>query len=82
MDNQTIDYAAYIKGLVARARAAQKIAEYQFDQARCDELVEAVSYACLDENFRRTAAQMLVDEAGLGVVEHKFNKMRNKSMGV
>ncbi len=25
---------------------------------------------------------MLVDEAGLGVVEHKFNNIRNKSMGV
>lgn len=82
MDVQTIDYNAYMKELVKRARAAQVIAEYQHDQARCDELVEAVSYGCLDENFRRTAAQMLVDEAGLGVVEHKFNKIRNKSMGV
>lgn len=82
MDNQTVDYAAYMKGLIDRARAAQQIAEYQHDQARCDELVEAVSYACIEENFRRIAAQMLVDEAGLGVVEHKFNKIRNKSIGV
>ncbi|MGE4353310.1 MAG: aldehyde dehydrogenase family protein [Oscillospiraceae bacterium] len=82
MDTQTIDYATYMKGLVDRARVAQKVAEGQYDQARVDELVEAVSYACIDETFRRTAAQMLVDEAGLGVVEHKFNKIRNKSMGV
>jgi sulfoacetaldehyde dehydrogenase len=82
MENQEFDYASYIKGLVDRARAAQKIAEATHDQARCDQLVEAVSYACLDEDFRRKAAQMLVDEGGMGVVEHKFNKIRNKSMGV
>ena len=56
MDNQTIDYAGYIKGLVSRARAAQKVAEYQHDQARVDELVEAVSYAC---SMRASAAQLL-----------------------
>lgn len=82
MDTQTIDYAGYMKGLVARARAAQQIAEKEFDQARCDELVEAVSFGCIDETFRRTAAQMLVDEGGLGCVEHKFNKIKNKSVGV
>lgn len=75
------DYSEYMAGLVARARAAQKIAE-TYDQKRVDELCEAVSYAACDETFRKTAAQMLVDESKMGVFQDKFNKIRNKAMGV
>ena len=75
------DYAAYMAGLVARARAAQKIAE-GYDQERVDELCEAVSFAACNEEFRRTAARMLVEESKMGVEEDKFNKIRNKAMGV
>ena len=73
--------AIYMEGLVARARAAQKIAE-GYSQERVDELCEAVSYAACNEEFRRTAAQMLVEESKMGVFEDKFNKIRNKAMGV
>lgn len=48
--------ARYIAGLVARARAAQKIAE-GYNQKRVDELCEAVSFAACNEQFRRTAAR-------------------------
>lgn len=81
MESQEINYAEYMGGLVARARAAQKVAE-GYDQARVDELCEAVSYACCNEEFRKKAAQMLVDESKMGSFENKFNKIRNKSMGV
>ena len=81
MAEQEVNYAEYMEGLVARARAAQKIAE-TYDQERVDELCEAVSYAACNEQFRRTAAQMLVDESKMGVFEDKFNKIRNKAMGV
>ena len=40
MAEQEVNYAEYMEGLVARARAAQKIAE-TYDQERVDELCEA-----------------------------------------
>ncbi len=80
-DPMDFDYAGYIAGLVARSRAAQKIAE-GYSQERVDELCEAVAYAAINEEFRRTAATMLVQESKMGVVEDKFNKIRNKAMGV
>lgn len=84
MSEQKVEMTAeakYIAGLVARARAAQKIAE-DYDQERVDELCEAVSFAACNEEFRRTAARMLVEESKMGVEEDKFNKIRNKAMGV
>lgn len=71
----------YMKDMVARARDAQAIARH-YDQARVDELCEAVSFACINEDFRKTAAQMLIDEAKMGNFNDKFNKIRNKAMGV
>lgn len=80
-EQQEMNYEEYMKGLVARARAAQKIAE-TYNQERVDELCEAVSYAACNEDFRKTAAGMLVEESKMGVYEDKFNKIRNKAMGV
>ena len=77
----SFDYAAYMRGLVARSRAAQKIAE-GYDQKRVDELCEAVSFAACNEEFRAKAAQMLVDEGKMGDYTSKFNKIKNKAMGV
>jgi sulfoacetaldehyde dehydrogenase len=71
----------YIQGLVKRSAAAQKIAE-GYDQKRVDQLVAAVAWFACDEKFRREAAQMLVDESKMGVLEHKFNKIANKAKGV
>jgi sulfoacetaldehyde dehydrogenase len=71
----------YIQGLVKRAAAAQKIAEGH-DQKRVDELVAAIAWFACNEDFRRKAAQMLVDESKMGVFEHKFNKIANKAKGV
>ena len=71
----------YIQGLVKRAAAAQKIAEGH-DQKRVDELTAAVAWFACKEDFRRKAAQMLVDESKMGVFEHKFNKIYNKAKGV
>ena len=44
MGDTNIDYDAYVAGLVAKGRAAQKIAE-GFSQERVDELCEAIAYA-------------------------------------
>lgn len=71
----------YIAGLVKRARAAQEIAEGH-DQKRVDELCAALAWNACKEDFRREAAEMLVEESKMGVVEHKFNKIANKAKGV
>ena len=71
----------YVEGLVKRSAAAQKIAE-SYDQNRVNELTAAVAWFACNEDFRRKAAQILVDESGMGVVEHKFNKIYNKAKGV
>lgn len=76
-----VDYEGYVAGLVKRAREAQRIAE-GYDQARVDELCAAVSFAATDEEFRKKAARMLVDESKMGVFEDKFNKIWNKATGV
>lgn len=81
MEKEGLNYEAYMKDMVARARAAQAVARH-YDQARVDELCEAVSFAAVNEEFRKTAAQMLVDEAHMGNFQDKFNKIRNKAMGV
>ena len=76
-----MDVKEYIQGLVKRAQAAQKIAEGH-DQKRVDELTAAVAWFTLKEDFRRKAAEMLVEESKMGVVESKFLKIFNKSKGV
>jgi sulfoacetaldehyde dehydrogenase len=72
---------AYVQELVARASAAQKIAE-GYDQARVNELCAAVAWECCKEDFRRAAAKMLVEESRMGREQDKFNKILNKVKGV
>lgn len=81
MEKTELNYELYMREMVNRAQAAQAIAR-QYDQARVDELCEAVSFAAVNEEFRKTAAQMLIDESHMGNFQDKFNKLRNKSMGV
>ncbi len=71
----------YVQELYAKAKKAQAIAE-GYDQARVNELCAAVAWAALDEDFRMTAAKMLVEESRMGVVQDKFNKIYNKAKGV
>ena len=71
----------YILGLVKRAAAAQKIAE-DYDQKRVDELTAAVAWFACKEDFRRKAAEMLVEEGKMGIVQDKFVKIYNKAKGV
>ena len=71
----------YMAELVKRARAAQRIAE-EFDQETVDGLCEAAAYACVDPDFRRKAARMLCEESEMGDPDDKFQKIRNKTLGV
>ncbi|MCD8081993.1 MAG: aldehyde dehydrogenase family protein [Clostridiales bacterium] len=81
MENKELNYEGYMDDMIARARVAQAVARH-YDQERVDELCEAVSFAAINDEFRKTAAQMLVDEAHMGRFEDKFAKIRSKAMGV
>jgi len=76
-----MDAQAYISGLVERAKKAQEIAEGH-DQKRVDELCAALAWNACNEDFRRKAAEMLVEESKMGVFTDKFNKIANKAKGV
>lgn len=71
----------YISELIKKARAAQEIAE-TYDQKRVDRICETVAYACVNPKFMRKAADMLYEESEMGNPDDKFQKIRNKVLGV
>ena len=72
---------ALIAEMIARARAAQKIAA-TWSQERVDEVCVAVGWSVYnDENIRRLA-ELAVAETGMGRIEDKITKHKNKVMGV
>ena len=67
--------------LVARARAAQHIAE-GFDQARVDELVAAAGWAIMEPARNRLLAERAVADTGIGNVDDKIAKNHRKTLGL
>ncbi|GHU64887.1 succinate-semialdehyde dehydrogenase [Clostridia bacterium] len=80
MADSTIDYAAYVAGLVKRGHAAQKIAE-GFSQEKVDELCEAIAYALTIPETALDFGEMLVAESGMGIAKDKQGKMYGKVKG-
>ena len=72
---------AKVAALVARARAAQRVAESD-DQARVDELVAAAGWALLEPNRNRELAELAVLDTGIGNVEDKVRKNHRKTLGL
>jgi len=70
-----------VSGLVARARAAQAIAD-AYNQARVDELVAAAGWAILEPGRNRTLAELAVRDTGIGNVEDKVLKNHRKTLGL
>ena len=70
-----------VAALVARARAAQAIAE-AYDQARVDELVAAAGWAILEPARNRELAELAVRDTGIGDVEDKVLKNHRKTLGL
>jgi sulfoacetaldehyde dehydrogenase len=70
-----------VDGLVARARAAQAVAE-GYGQARVDELVAAAGWAILEPGRNRSLAELAVRDTGIGDVEHKVLKNHRKTLGL
>ncbi len=72
---------ASVAALVARARAAQHIAN-GYDQARTDELVAAAGWAIIEPGRNRTLAELSVADTGIGDVEDKVRKNHRKTLGL
>lgn len=69
-----------IAGLVARARAAQAKVEFA-SQKEVDNIATRISWACVQPDFAKAAADSLVAESGMGLVENKIKKMMVKVKG-
>ena len=72
---------ALVAELVARARAAQRVAE-GYDQARTDELVDAAAWAVLEPARNQRLAELAVADTGIGNVPDKLRKNHRKTLGL
>lgn len=79
--NHSDDVRAMVAGLVARARAAQAVAE-GYDQARTDELVAAAGWAILEPGRNQALAELAVADSGIGNVADKLRKNHRKTLGL
>ncbi|MDR3305310.1 MAG: hypothetical protein LBS85_04665, partial [Clostridiales Family XIII bacterium] len=75
-----LNYEAYVADLVAKGRAAQKIAE-GYSQERVDELCEAIAYALTVPEVALEFGEKLVAESGMGIAKDKQAKMYGKVKG-
>jgi sulfoacetaldehyde dehydrogenase len=73
--------AGAVAALVARARAAQALAD-GCDQARVDEMVAAAAWAILEPGRNRELAELAVADTGIGEVEDKIRKNHRKTLGL
>ncbi|MCC6196226.1 MAG: aldehyde dehydrogenase family protein [Burkholderiales bacterium] len=70
-----------IAQLVARARAAQRVAA-SYDQAQVDAMVAAAGWAIIEPKRNRTLADLAVQDTGLGNADDKFTKNHRKTLGL
>lgn len=75
-----IDYKKYVASLVERAHKAQAVAE-NYTQEQIDELCAAIAYVATRDDFAKKISAFLVEEAGMGVAEHKYAKLMTKIKG-
>jgi sulfoacetaldehyde dehydrogenase len=76
-----VDEAAVVAGLVARARAAQVVAD-GYDQARADRVCAAAAWAIMEPSRNRALAELAVSDTGLGNVADKIQKNYRKTLGL
>ena len=67
--------------LVARARAAQRIAA-AYTQSQVDEMVLAAGWAIMEPGRNRLLAELAVHDTGLGRVDDKITKNHRKTLGL
>lgn len=76
----SVNYSEYVAGLVAKAKAAQAVAE-NFTQKEVDDLTCAVAYQLTKPDVAMKFGEMLVEESGMGVPVNKQGKMFSKVKG-
>ena len=76
-----MDAEKYIADLINRSSAAQEIIA-NYDQEKIDEITGAIAWHAVNEEFREKAANMMVEESGIGSVTDKFNKIQVKTKGL
>ena len=81
IQQQQADVAQGVAELVARARAAQHVAD-GYDQARVDDLVAAAGWAIMEPGRNRALAERAVADRGLGNVPDKIAKNHRKTLGL
>lgn len=76
----SMNAAEYVATLVERAKKAQEIAE-NFSQEQVDELCAAIAFNGTKPDFAKDLSKMLVEESGMGILDHKIGKMMTKIKG-
>ncbi|MEI7515927.1 MAG: sulfoacetaldehyde dehydrogenase, partial [Betaproteobacteria bacterium] len=76
-----LEAQAVVQALVARARAAQHIAN-GYDQSRVDELVAAAGWAIIEPARNQALAELAVADTGIGNVPDKVRKNYRKTFGL
>ena len=80
METYTSREHDYVANLIQKGRAAQEIAN-NFTQEDVDLITGAVAYQLTKPEVAYMFSEMLVEESGMGVVEHKVAKMYGKIKG-
>jgi sulfoacetaldehyde dehydrogenase len=70
-----------VAGLIARARAAQKIFA-RSTQVELDEAATAAGWAIMNPDHNKVLAELAVKDTGLGVVADKIAKNHRKTLGL
>src|SRR6476620_6765287 len=78
---QEADARTVVGDVVARARAAQSVAD-RWTQAEADEAAVAAGWAIVEPARNRALAELAVRDTGLGNVADKIAKNRRKTMGL
>ena len=77
---EELNIKGYVEDLVAKARAAQKVAE-NFTQEDCDLITAAVTYELTKPENIKEFAEKLVEESGMGIPADKEGKIIGKVWG-
>jgi sulfoacetaldehyde dehydrogenase len=72
--------AAYVAGLIARAREAQKKIEFA-SQEQVDDLCTRVAWAGCKPDFATKLAEFAAEESGMGIPSDKYGKIMAKVKG-
>lgn len=75
------DETHVVSQLVARARAAQAVAD-RYDQTQTDRLCAAAAWAIMEPSRNRALAELAVHDTGLGNVADKIQKNHRKTLGL